>query len=127
MQLARAGGPEFSRGGGTPFAKFAQLFVGEFDVQECLPIAGSLFLFTYLVNKIGCAGGPACSACASAILAACCDGRLDFKHAAAVGNGSAESEKPSPWTGLFAGISGADCRFRTGHLMITNQLLYQMS
>ena len=24
-------------------------------------------------------------------------------------------------------ISGADCRFRTGHLMITNQLLYQMS
>jgi len=23
--------------------------------------------------------------------------------------------------------SGADCRFRTGHLMITNQLLYQMS
>jgi hypothetical protein len=22
---------------------------------------------------------------------------------------------------------GADCRFRTGHLMITNQLLYQMS
>jgi hypothetical protein len=24
-------------------------------------------------------------------------------------------------------ISGAGCRFRTGHLMITNQLLYQMS
>ena len=23
--------------------------------------------------------------------------------------------------------TGADCRFRTGHLMITNQLLYQMS
>jgi len=23
--------------------------------------------------------------------------------------------------------TGAGCRFRTGHLMITNQLLYQMS
>jgi hypothetical protein len=25
------------------------------------------------------------------------------------------------------GDNGAGCRFRTGHLMITNQLLYQMS
>ena len=28
---------------------------------------------------------------------------------------------------IFILNSGADCRFRTGHLMITNQLLYQMS
>ena len=28
---------------------------------------------------------------------------------------------------IFLLNSGADCRFRTGHLMITNQLLYQMS
>jgi hypothetical protein len=28
---------------------------------------------------------------------------------------------------FFLLYSGAGCRFRTGHLMITNQLLYQMS
>jgi hypothetical protein len=29
--------------------------------------------------------------------------------------------------GYLLDFVGADCRFRTGHLMITNQLLYQMS
>ena len=35
----------------------------------------------------------------------------------------AEADKPL----ILLLYSGADCRFRTGHLMITNQLLYQMS
>jgi hypothetical protein len=40
----------------------------------------------------------------------------------------ATKKKPSLFRGwAFSLIIGADCRFRTGHLMITNQLLYQMS
>jgi hypothetical protein len=43
---------------------------------------------------------------------------------------SAERKKPNlaGWAFAFCSTNrGAGCRFRTGHLMITNQLLYQMS
>jgi hypothetical protein len=36
-------------------------------------------------------------------------------------------EPPKQGFEILVSKFGAGCRFRTGHLMITNQLLYQMS
>jgi hypothetical protein len=38
-----------------------------------------------------------------------------------------QKQKAQPVRAGLSQDSGAGCRFRTGHLMITNQLLYQMS
>jgi hypothetical protein len=43
------------------------------------------------------------------------------------GQSGAQCKKPNLKGLGFLFHAGADCRFRTGHLMITNQLLYQMS
>jgi hypothetical protein len=42
-------------------------------------------------------------------------------------NGTFRGKTKAPGRGLSIAIAGANCRTRTGDLLITNQLLYQLS